>query len=281
MDSRGLLRSLLYLFLLQYIRVACQSYTYVKPESYAEYKQWLTTRAGIAVFSFRASQADGLLFYLDSNDSGGHYLAVWLQDGQLKARTYVGGDLPLETTFGEHLNDLRPHTLRIIHFDQKFDFYLDNSNVPLGNLTYDLDLRFATHSNVYLGGLPTSYLADYQPATTMHAVAGCVANVSFADHSINNLELQPRSPIRKNELLEGCVDRCAGDNTLCSDGECVTSWSSPNEYFCDCSSATNVGEFCTSGEFTIPTILGLSTYTLCNSNAVLLKVISTSAKQEW
>lgn len=247
MESRSLLRSLPYLFLLQYIRVACQSYTYVKPESYAEYQQWLTTRAGIAVFSFRASQADGLLLYLDSNNNGGHYLAVWLQDGRLKARTYVGGDEPLETTFGEHLNDLKVHTLRIIHFDQKFDFHLDN--VPLGNLTYDPSLRFEAHSNVFFGGLPASYDADYGPAMTMNAVAGCVANVSFADHSTSNLELQSRTPIMKNELLEGCVDRCAGDNSLCNDGECVTSWSSPNEYFCDCSSAVNVGEFCTSGKY--------------------------------
>lgn len=241
-----MLWSLPYLLLLQYIRVACQSYTYVKPESYAEYPQWLTTREGVAVFSFRASQANGLLFYLDSDSNGGHYLAIWLQDGQMKARTYVGGTVPLETTFGEHLNDLQLHTLRIVHFDQEFDFYLDN--VRLGNLTYDLSLRFETHSSVFFGGLPTSYEADYEPAKTMNALAGCVENVSFADHSIGMLDLELRAPKTTNELLEGCVDRCTGDNTLCNDGKCVTSWSSPNGYFCDCSSAVNLGEFCTSGE---------------------------------
>lgn len=246
MDSRQLLWSLPYLLLLQYIRVSCQSYTYVDPESYAEYPQWLTTREGVALFSFRASKADGLLFYLDSGGNGGHYLAIWLQDGQLKARTYVGGDVPIETTFGQHLNDLQLHTLRIRHFDQEFDFYLDN--VPLGNLTYDLSLRFETHSSVFFGGIPTSYEADYEPAKSMNALAGCVENVSFADHSILNLDLELKVPTRTNELLEGCVDKCAGDNTHCNDGECVTSWSSPDGFFCDCSTAVDVGEFCTSGE---------------------------------
>lgn len=249
MKSRQLLWSLPYLLLLQYIRVSCQSYTYVDPESYAVYPQWLTTREGVAVFSFRASQADGLLFYVDSEGNGGNYLAVWLQDGQLKARTCVGDTaVKIETTFGQHLNDLQLHTLRIRHFDHEFHFYLDNELEPLGNLTYELHLTFRTYSSVFFGGIPTSHEADYEPAKTMKALAGCMANVSFSNNTISTLELELKIPTRTNELLQGCVDKCAGDDTLCNGGECVTSWSIPNGYFCDCSSAANVGEFCTSGE---------------------------------
>lgn len=252
MDGRrSLLWSLSYvLLLLHCIRVACQSesYTYTESESYVEYPQWLTTQEGLAVFSFRASQANGLLFYLDSDNNGGHYLVVWLQDGRLKARMEAGGDGPLETTFGEHLNDLSFHKVLIKHFYQMFEFYLDDQPLRLGNITYDINLVFETQSSVFLGGLPSSYTADYEAAMSMHSLAGCVENVRFADNSIIGLDLEAKLPLRKHGLLEGCVDNCTSDVSRCNGGECVTSWSNPDGYFCDCSAATSVGENCASGE---------------------------------
>ena len=241
MHCRSVWCSLPYLLLLHRIHVSCQLYTYAQPDSYAEFPQWHT---GLVDFSFRASRADGLLFYLDSLNNGGDYLVLWLQDGLLKARMDAsGGDAPLETEIGSHLNDLGLHSLRIRHDYREFVFYLDE--LPLESLSYDFDQQFDTRSNVFIGGLPDTYTADYEPAIEMAPLSGCIVNITFSD-SISSLSLEPRPPITENELLDGCVDRCVVAE--CNGGECVTSWSAPNGYFCDCSEAAGVGESCTTGK---------------------------------
>ena len=241
MHCRGIWCSLLYSLLLHRVHVSCQSYTYAQPGSYAEFPQW---HNGLVDFSFRASRADGLLLYLDSLNNGGDYLILWLQDGLLKARADAGGPTPLETTIGSHLNDIELHWLRIRHYDKQFAFYLDD--LPLQYLTYDLNLQFDTRSNVFIGGLPASYTADYEPVTALAPLSGCVEDVRFAEDSISPHSLESRAPITEHELLDGCVDRCI--DAECNDGECVTSWSIPSGYFCDCSEAAGVGESCTTGE---------------------------------
>jgi hypothetical protein len=178
---------------------------------------------------------------LDSLNNGGDYLILWLQDGLLKARADAGGPTPLETTIGSHLNDIELHWLRIRHYDKQFAFYLDD--LPLQYLTYDLNLQFDTRSNVFIGGLPASYTADYEPVTALAPLSGCVEDVRFAEDSISPHSLESRAPITEHELLDGCVDRCI--DAECNDGECVTSWSIPSGYFCDCSEAARVGESCT------------------------------------
>ena len=240
--------SLCLVLLIHCIRVTSQEpRTYAQLESYAEYPQWLTTSEGLAQFSFRASRSDGLLLYLDSNNSNGHYLAVWLQGGRLKARVEVGGAEALETTFGEHLNDLDLHVVKIVHNDQEFKFFVDNAF--RGRLTYATHLVFTTKSRVFLGGMRSTYLPDYAGAAEMGPLAGCVEEVKFADNSIHNLRLETKEPLLEHQLLSGCVDECApvGGGAQCNGGRCITSWSSPDRYFCDCSGAGGVGEFCTEG----------------------------------
>ena len=255
MDGRSILWSLRYLCLLllvHCIRVACESYTYAQPDSYAKYPRWRTAQDGLAEFSFLTSQADALLFYLDSDNDSGNYLVIWLEGGRLKARTKVGtgAGSVLGTTFGEHLNDLNLHTLLIRHYDKQFTFHLDSMDL-VGNLTYDQShLQFQTRSYVYIGGLPSSHVPDYEAAARIEPLAGCVKRVSFADDSIERLQMEPRDPVTKHQLADGCVDRCATTDANCGDGggTCVRSWAVPGGYFCDCSAATNVGQSCNTGE---------------------------------
>ena len=225
------------------------AFTFMEPDSYAEYPRWRTSQDGLAEFLFRTSQTDGLLFYLDSITSESRdYLAVWLEDGRLRGRMEAGGsesegEAPLETTFGEHrFNDLVWHELHIRHFQNKFEFYVDGS--LQGNLTYDLQLRFETGSSVYVGGLPSSYDADFEAVTTFKSLAGCVRGVKFANDSIQQLMLRARDPDSQNGLLDGCLDGCGGASSVCNGGECVKDWASPGGFFCDCSQTSYFGRFC-------------------------------------
>ena len=240
------------LMLVPLVPGADSAYTYARrPGSYAEYDRWSTTQDGLATFNFKTSQADALLFYLDSSGNGGNYLVVWLEDGRMNARIKVGSGQAaplLETTFGLHLNDLRQHSLLIKHSRGTFEFYLNTEKA--GELRYNVKHLFQTLSQVYIGGLPTSYVPDYEAASEMQPLAGCVDGVRFADASPNIIELRPREPSATNELQEGCSDGCA-DDAQCNGGRCVQNWSRPDGFFCDCSSADNVGEFCTDREFKV------------------------------
>lgn len=229
--------------LVHFLRVASGAqYTYAgRPGSYARYERWNTGQDGVATFSFKTSQADALLFYLDSSGNGGNFLVVWLEEGRMNARIEVGSAGPLDTRFGRHLNDLASHSLLITHTQSRFEFHLDGNKA--GEVRYDFGHIFQTRSSVYIGGLPTSYEPDYGPAASLEPLAGCVDNVKFADGSPNSIQLRSRDPQETNELEEGCVDGC--ENAQCNGGRCVQNWSRPGGYFCDCSSAENVGEFCT------------------------------------
>ena len=220
--------------------------TFTSPDSYAEYPRWILTRDGLAVLSFRASREDGLLLYLDSSGGSGHYLAVWLQGGRVVVRVEVGEDDPLEASFGEHLNDLNLHTLKIVHTEREFKFLLNNTEEAA--LSYNLERTFSTQSNVFVGGLPSSYEPDLAEVWDVVPLAGCVENVRFANDSVFQITLQPRQPIAENALQVGCVDACANGEAECNGGRCVTSWFVPGGYFCDCSSADGVGEHCSEGE---------------------------------
>ena len=220
--------------------------TFAFLDSYAEYPRWILTRKGLASFDFRASGESGLLLYLDSSGNSGHYLAVWLQGGGITARVEVGGEAPLEATFGNYLNDLALHSVSIIHSNRAFRFLLDGTE--LASLQYSLELTFDTQSGVYLGGLPDSYEPDLSSVRQIGALAGCLQDVKFANNSSFPIDLQLRLPMEENELQVGCVHQCARDQAACNGGRCVTSWSLPLGYFCDCSSADGAGEDCTEGE---------------------------------
>ena len=220
--------------------------TFTSPDSYAEYPRWILTRDGLAVLSFRASRENGLLLYLDSSGNSGHYLAVWLQGGRIAVKVEVGEDEPLEANFGEHLNDLNLHTLSIVHTQREFKFVLNDTEEAA--LPYDLMLAFSTQSNVFVGGLPSSYEPDLLEVWGVGPLAGCVQDVEFANDSFFPLALQPRQPIAENALQVGCVDECVSGQAECNGGRCVTSWFVSGGYFCDCSSADGVGEHCSEGE---------------------------------
>ena len=227
------------------------SYTYARrPGTYVEYDRWRTTQDGLATFNFKTSQADALLFYLDSSGNGGNFLAVWLEDGVMNARIKVGSGSAaplLETTFGDHLNDLSQHSLLIKHSRGTFEFYLDDAKA--GELRYNVKHLFQTRSQVYIGGLPASYEPDYESASQLQPLAGCIDGVRFADASPNIIELRSRDPSATNGVQEGCSDGCA--DAQCNGGRCVRNWSRPDGFFCDCSAADNVGEFCTDRKFSL------------------------------
>lgn len=247
---------LLLLLLYSCLRVAqtSETYTYMGKESYAEYPRWRTAQDGLAEFAFRTSQADAILFYLDSIISASQdYLALWLDNGRIRARMEAGGTAsdgggPLETVFGEHFNNLHWHSVHIKHFRRKFEFYIDD--VLQGNLTYDLDQTFEAGSYVYIGGLPSSHNAHYDAASSIKSLAGCIKDVSFADDSIVPLQMRPKSPLSTNKLSDGCLDGCATSN--CNDGVCVKNWGNAGGSFCDCSEATDAGQFCNISEFNEP-----------------------------
>lgn len=250
MDSRSILRSLRHFYVLlllhRCLRVACgKTYTFAQQDSYAKYR-WGNAQDGLAEFKFRTSQADALLFYQGNDNVGGDYFVVWLENGRLRARCEIGGSVSEAETFGENLNDLNQHRLLISHFNNEFEFFLQDVNTPESVLSYPLDLRYLPSAEVYIGGLPSTFVPAYGAARDMESLAGCLSDVMFADHSTHILELQQPTPLAKNQLLEGCVDGCADAD--CNGGRCVKNWAIPSGHFCDCSSASGVGEFCNRGK---------------------------------
>ena len=162
----------------------------------------------------------------------------------MRARCEVSGTLSETQTFGQHLNNLKVSTLEIAHVGNQFEFYLGSERQS--SLKYDLNMRYQPTTRVYIGGLPSSFVPAYRAEREMNSLVGCLGDVMFADHSSLIIDLQAREPVRTNQLSDGCVDGCADAD--CNGGRCVPSWATPRGYFCDCSSASGVGEFCNTGE---------------------------------
>ena len=244
--------SLCFLLLGQALRVASgEAFTFSRrPGSYAEYEQWRTSQDGLAKFDFLTSQADAMLFYLESNINGMNYLLLWLEEGRMRARVRVGDPATtLEATFGNHLNDLSRHSVLVKHSQNTFQFHLGRQKVA--EIRYEVPLLFQTGSNVFIGGLPASLSPASVQAAALQPFAGCVEEVRFADDSTELIKLRARPTVATSGLQEGCLNSCSDDDggARCNGGECVRSWAAGDEGFmCDCSQTASVGPRCTRRE---------------------------------
>ena len=214
--------------------------------SLAEFPQWLTLGQGLARLTFRTSESNGFLFYMDGSGLTEHYMFIRLQGGRVAVDIGLDNSETLQGEFGSELGDNATHTITILHEFMLFDFELDGSiALSISANSAHLDTR----SHVFFGGLPEGYSPHLPAAASEASFAGCLEAAQFANGSLQFVDIFTLSPIRENGVVLGCSDPCAGVN--CGTGVCVPRWIGGDDMrgvsFCDCNGTGLAGSNCASG----------------------------------
>ena len=204
---------------------------------------------GVLRFTFLTSVRDGLLMYLegDNTTEAAHTVLVVLQGGSLVIEVNFEVDNMHQYILGNFLNDNRPHTLTIHHSvdNRQFEFKLDSGAAVECPYASHITPNFGTRE-VYFGGS----LSDSMATENVTNFIGCLSDMLSAVGSSLSVatldsELQALDVIFSTEMIqENCQDPCAGKD--CGNGRCVAY--RPDLAFCDCRESGMLGENCTEGE---------------------------------
>ncbi len=224
------------------------SRTFYSTQSYAIYPQWLASTDGRCEFSFKTSQENGILIYIDGNgELPLRFLYVELKGGQVAVTINVGAPESLTGVFGEHLNDNQLQTITIIHSNKEFDFRLNGTSVA--RLQYDHQFSFESRSRTFFGGLSPTHVPDLDLSQVNFI--GCLQDIKFANGTSDAFSLAPQPPFSTRNVTVGCEDPCDSleQNPCMNGGVCLTLWEGGGTALCDCrdSSPLKVGQHCNEG----------------------------------
>lgn len=228
--------------------------SYLTNESFTLYPPWIVqaSNQGSIRFSFRTSQQNGLLLYMDGNAFGDdipslaivQYFKLSVVNGTLAVEIFDLDTLnPSITIIREHINDGQVHTVLINH----------QKNTGTGSLTIMLDgyitLTYQLFSNedigasgLYIAGVNGHQSLMDRANTDIHFV-GCIMDLRYSNDSIQDNDLLPQAPMVEEEsVVEQCVDPCEGVN--CGGGVCVGTFPVGT---CDCRNTGLLGPDCTEG----------------------------------
>lgn len=226
------------------------SRTYLGGGSYSQYPPWRAITEGRCQFSFRTSELNGTLLYVDSSGCSGDYLYLRLRNGGIQLRIRVGTAGELQESFGEHLNDNQLHDVHILHNRGQFSVSMDGSTVAMVSSPPGVENTLDTHSHVFIGGIPDSYIPDLEYVSSEQNFVGCVENITFADDSTLSTSLMYRMPTAERNVRIGCEVPCVTDP--CNSGTCIPRWPVEN-VFCDCRNTLQAGTTCSEGTHTLLT----------------------------
>lgn len=213
--------------------------------NYAVYPQWLIEDEGLCEFIIRTSRLTGFLFYMDGAVTSQDFLYLRLVEGTVTVEIGIGTpQSTLTTQFGENINDNQPHTVMVIHSNKQFEFRLDGTTVA--RLSYPDIFSTEFHSPVLFGGVPNSYLVQFNSTRSDVNFAGCLQSIQFANSTNASTMLQTRNPVMENGVQSGCLEPCR--SIPCGNGgRCIQQWGTGRGYYCDCRGTSQAGSNCSEG----------------------------------
>ncbi|XP_067618490.1 neurexin 1 isoform X1 [Eurosta solidaginis] len=181
--------------------------------SFAQFRKWYTGLNGSLELEFKTEQPNGLVLY---TDDGGTYdfFELKLVEGALRLRYNLGGGAHI-ITVGRELHDGHWHRVQVLRNDEQTSLIVDGVSQSSTTKGKEFQFgKFATNSDVYVGGMPNWYSTKLALLALPSVIfeprfRGAIRNLVYAD--------QPGGPTRRQEMKQPRDIKC-GDGP-CDNGE--------------------------------------------------------------
>ncbi|XP_058463051.1 neurexin-3 isoform X2 [Malaya genurostris] len=175
--------------------------------SFAQFRKWYTGLNGSLELEFKTEQSNGLVLY---TDDGGTYdfFELKLVEGALRLRFNLGGGAQI-ITVGRDLHDGHWHKVQVLRNDEHTTLTVDGVSQSRASRGKEfLFGKFATNSDVFVGGMPNWYNSKLALLALPSVIfeprfRGSVRNLVYSD--------QPGVSPRRQEMRQPRDIKC-GDS---------------------------------------------------------------------
>ncbi|XP_060517696.1 neurexin 1 isoform X2 [Cylas formicarius] len=244
----------------------CRTYAFVldgSKNSYSQFRKWGGGTNGSLEFEFKTEQPNGLLLY---SDDGGTYdfFEIKLVEGALRLRYNLGGGAQI-ITIGRDLNDGHWHKVQVQRQEERTMLTVDGVSQMRTSRGKEFNFgRFATNSDVFVGGMPLWYNSKLTLLALPSVIfeprfIGSVRNLIYSDTEggvPRRQETRPKDQRCDGPIVPGtesiCLpqsrvlrgnssDACEIRDPCQHGGICISTDSGP---ICECRNSDYEGEFC-------------------------------------
>ncbi|XP_060517704.1 neurexin 1 isoform X3 [Cylas formicarius] len=226
----------------------CRTYAFVldgSKNSYSQFRKWGGGTNGSLEFEFKTEQPNGLLLY---SDDGGTYdfFEIKLVEGALRLRYNLGGGAQI-ITIGRDLNDGHWHKVQVQRQEERTMLTVDGVSQMRTSRGKEFNFgRFATNSDVFVGGMPLWYNSKLTLLALPSVIfeprfIGSVRNLIYSDTEGGVPRRQETRPKDQRVLRGNSSDACEIRDPCQHGGICISTDSGP---ICECRNSDYEGEFC-------------------------------------
>uniref|UniRef100_A0A1I8PXC0 Neurexin-1 n=1 Tax=Stomoxys calcitrans TaxID=35570 RepID=A0A1I8PXC0_STOCA len=233
--------------------------------SFAQFRKWYVGLNGSLELEFKTEQPNGLVLY---SDDGGTYdfFELKLVEGALRLRYNLGGGAQI-ITVGRDLHDGHWHKVQVIRNDEQTSLIVDGVSQSRTTKGKEFQFgKFATNSDVYVGGMPNWYSTKLALLALPSVIfeprfRGSIRNLVYADQPGGQTRRQemkqprdikcgdgpcdhgemPKEKVTRNLRGSNTTDACERHDPCQHGGICISTDSGP---ICECRNLEYDGQYC-------------------------------------
>ncbi|KAG5671262.1 hypothetical protein PVAND_001469 [Polypedilum vanderplanki] len=233
--------------------------------SYAQFRKWYSGLNGSLELEFKTEQPNGLVLY---TDDGGTYdfFELKLVEGALRLRYNLGGGAQI-ITVGRDLHDGHWHKVQVLRNDEHTTLTVDGVSQSKASRGKEFQFgKFATNSDIFVGGMPTWYNAKLAMLALPSVIfeprfRGSVRNLVYTDQPgvlprrqemrqprdakcgdsvCDQADMMPEKKVTRG-LRNNVTDACERHDPCQHGGICISTDSGP---LCECRNLEYEGTYC-------------------------------------
>ncbi|KFB36467.1 AGAP004066-PA-like protein [Anopheles sinensis] len=232
--------------------------------SFAQFRKWYTGLNGSLELEFKTEQPNGLVLYTDDGGTF-DFFELKLVEGALRLRYNLGGGAQI-ITVGRDLHDGHWHKVQVLRNDEHTTLTVDGVSQSRSSRGKEfLFGKFATNSDVFVGGMPNWYNTKLALLALPSVIfeprfRGAVRNLVYSDQpgvsprrqemrqprdikcgdSPCDLTAMPREKVTR-QLRTNVTDACERHDPCQHGGICISTDSGP---ICECRNLEYEGTYC-------------------------------------
>ncbi|XP_052863828.1 neurexin-1 [Anopheles cruzii] len=232
--------------------------------SFAQFRKWYTGLNGSLELEFKTEQPNGLVLYTDDGGTF-DFFELKLVEGALRLRYNLGGGAQI-ITVGRDLHDGHWHKVQVLRNDEHTTLTVDGVSQSRSSRGKEfLFGKFATNSDVFVGGMPNWYNTKLALLALPSVIfeprfRGSVRNLVYSDQpgvsprrqemrqprdikcgdSPCDLTAMPREKVTR-QLRSNVTDACERHDPCQHGGICISTDSGP---ICECRNLEYEGTYC-------------------------------------
>ncbi|XP_035900554.1 neurexin-1 isoform X5 [Anopheles stephensi] len=232
--------------------------------SFAQFRKWYTGLNGSLELEFKTEQPNGLVLYTDDGGTF-DFFELKLVEGALRLRYNLGGGAQI-ITVGRDLHDGHWHKVQVMRNDEHTTLTVDGVSQSRSSRGKEfLFGKFATNSDVFVGGMPNWYNTKLALLALPSVIfeprfRGSVRNLVYSDQpgvsprrqemrqprdikcgdSPCDLTAMPREKVTR-QLRTNVTDACERHDPCQHGGICISTDSGP---ICECRNVEYEGTYC-------------------------------------